>query len=126
MNYIETLSALEDGSLDPKSFSHKDHLGVAFEALRQSEFFEASHRVARGLQQVTQKAGVPEKFNATITHAFMSVIAERCATAAFEDAQAFIESNADLLESSYVNSLFSKELLATELARTVALRPDVE
>lgn len=125
MNYIETLKALEDGSLDPRSFSHKDHLGVAFEALKQFDFFEASHRVARGLQQVTQTAGVPEKFNATVTHAFMSVIAERCAMTEFKDAETFLDSNADLLEARYLSGLFSKELLASDLAKIMALRPDV-
>lgn len=124
-DYLATLNRLLDGSLDPEIFSHRDHVGITFEAVARHEFFEAAHILATGLRNLATRAGVPEKFNATITLAFMSLIAERMHGRAYETADAFIEGNPDLLEKSVLKPWYSTARLQTDLSRAVPLLPEV-
>ena len=117
-----TLEAFDAAEIDPAAFSHRDHLAVAFEALRRDEFFAASARVAHGLQRLVAKAGVPEKYSATITLAFMSLVAERMQEG--QDIDAFLDANPDLLNGA-LKRLYSRERLADPRSRAIGLLPDL-
>lgn len=124
MDYYVKLKNLTTEQLTPDEFDHKDHVGVAYEALRRHDFFHAVAEVATGIQRLTEKAGAPEKFNATITSAFMSLIAERMETGDYKDAQDFIDHNPDLMRGSAIAHWYSKARLHSPLARTIVLLPD--
>jgi hypothetical protein len=119
-----TLDALGAGLIDAADFGHDAHLRVAFEAVNAHEFFDALARVAHGLRALAESAGVPEKFNATVTLAFVSLVAERARTGGYTDFDAFLSANADLRGNAILNGYFSAPRLATALAREVALMPD--
>lgn len=120
-DYAALLHDLDAGRLDAGSFSHRDHIGVGFEALRQDEFFTATRRLADGLRRLTEAAGVPEKFNATLTFAFMSLIAERMD--GDDSAEAFIAAHPELTDPGLMARLYDGVDLAGPLARRVALLP---
>jgi len=122
--YNEMLHSLSQGTLSPEAFSHRDHVATAWLALKKHEFFEASLIFARGLQMLTKSAGVPEKYNATVTLAFMSLIGERMAHFPAETADEFIDANPDFLEQGAIARLYSKDRLASDVARKVGLLPD--
>jgi len=123
-DYEEMLARFERCEIDPAGFRHVDHVGVAFEALSRHSFFKALQIYADGLMGLVEKAGVPEKFNATVTFAYMSAIAERMASAPAESAADFIAANPALL-SGEVLSRYSPERIKSDLARQVALLPDL-
>lgn len=118
------LAALDDGALDPASFSHRDHVALAYEALRQDEFFAAAARIARGLRALAARAEVPEKFSATVTLAFLCLIAERMAESRADSAEAFLAANPDLLTGAPLARFYSPSRLADPRARGIALLPD--
>lgn len=120
-DYDEMFDALVSGSLDPDGFSHRHHVGTGFAALRRHEFFEATHLYAGGRRAVVAKAGVPEKYNATVRLAFMSLIAERMKDEG--DAGAFLESNPDLLNGDALRACFPEGLPGSALARRVVIMP---
>ena len=117
--------AFEDRSLDPAAFRHRDHVAVACQLLRQHDFLEASARYGAHLQAIASKAGVPQKFNTTVTLAFLSLIAERMATCQHEDFDDFAARNPDLLSKDLLLSWYPPERLSSDLARKVFLMPDV-
>lgn len=121
--YQEKLRALEAGDLDPNDFNHMDHVGVAVEALRKYGFFEAISRYADALQALTERAGVPEKYNATITFASMSLIAERLHTGTYDDAESFVRENGTLFTKSFLTDQFPKGRIDTDLAKAIPLLP---
>ena len=123
-DYRRMLRDLADGTLDPAGFSHRHHIGIAYEALRSGDFFDAAHKVAAGIRALTERAGMPDKFNATVTWAFLSLIAERMRTTSHADADDFIRRNPDLGSATALIPWYSKHRLASELARSVALLPD--
>lgn len=123
-DYQEMLVLFERGEIDPAGFRHADHVGVAYEALTQHGFFRALQLYADGLMALVEKAGVPEKFSATVTFAYMSAIAERMQSAPGSSAEAFMSANPDLLEAS-VLARYSPARLQSDVARKVALLPDL-
>ncbi|MEM7076980.1 MAG: hypothetical protein AAF484_17980 [Pseudomonadota bacterium] len=120
-DYARMADQMEDHTLTPDGFSHRAHLGVAFEILRRHDVFDAMAIYARGLRHLTRVAGVPEKFNATITLAFMSLVAQRMAGTDHNGAEEFLSANPDLLDKSVLTDLFPENVLHSDLARTVPL-----
>ena len=120
----ELARSFEARSLDAAAFSHRDHVGVAYEMLRSYDFMEASARYAEGLRFLAMSAGVPDKFNATITLAFLSLIAERMRTTEHTDYDGFISQNRDLLSTDILQKWYAPERLRSDLARSVFLLPD--
>lgn len=120
--YRDLLAQLKAQTLDPDGFSHRDHVGVAYEALKQHDFFTACKTYADGLIALTKAAGVPEKYNATVTLAFMSLIAERM-QGTDGDADAFINANPDFLDKNFLRRKYPAARLSSPLARKVGLLP---
>lgn len=123
-DYFGKLRALGTGTLDPGEFSHLDHIGVAYEALSRHDFFEAASGVASGIRGLAEKAGAPDKFNATITWAYLSLIAERMRTTEHSGAADFIARNPDLADRGVLSPWYSKGRLTSDLARSTVLLPD--
>ena len=115
------LQEFEAGTLDPAGFSHADHIRAAHALLAQAEFFEASARYAAALRRLTAKAGAPEKYSATVTFAFLALIAERMREG--EDAEAFVSAHPDLL-SAALSAHYSSARLADPAGRRAPLLPD--
>ncbi|NNF76709.1 MAG: hypothetical protein HKN05_01645 [Rhizobiales bacterium] len=117
--------SFEAGKLDPAAFKHTDHVAVAYEMLGAYDFLEACSRYASSIRALARKAGAPDKFNATITLAFMSLIAERKASGDFTTYEEFISENEDLLSKTVLESWYSPERLNCDTARAVFLMPDL-
>lgn len=120
-DYAVMAQEIAAGTLRPEGFTHRAHLGVAFEILSRHEVFQAMAIYAGGLRALTEAAGVPEKFNATVTFAFISLIAERMAQASYDSAEAFLTQNPDLLRKGLLEGYFAPDTLSSALARRVPL-----
>jgi hypothetical protein len=120
----DLLRRFEAAEVDPATFSHADHVRAGYEMLRKHEFFEAAQRFAAALRALTLRAGAPEKFNATVTMGFMSLIAERMDADDPGDADAFLAAHPDLLGGGLMLR-YSKGRLRSPLARRAALLPDL-
>ncbi|MFK7938912.1 MAG: hypothetical protein AB8B82_06005 [Roseovarius sp.] len=121
----ELMHHFDRGTLDPQGFTHRDHGRVAWHALEEADYFTASLRVARGLKTLAQAAGVPEKFNATVTHVFLSQIAERRLASSDPNAEAFLDANPDVLRGDVLQAQYSQARLSCMAAQSVALLPDM-
>lgn len=120
----ERMRAFNAGDIDPARFGHLDHVRVAYELLNRRDFFDAASDYAAGIRRIADKAGVPEKFNTTITLAYLSLIAERMASFAHADCDEFVARNPDLLTMEALARLYSPDRLRSDLARTCFLLPD--
>ncbi|WP_339762185.1 hypothetical protein [uncultured Hoeflea sp.] len=124
IDYQQMLMRFQRGEIDPAAFRHADHIGVAYEVLTRHGFFKALAIYADGLKALVEKAGAPEKFNATVTFAYMSAIAERMHRQSSVSAAEFITANPELL-SGDVLGRYSRARLESDVARQVALLPDL-
>ena len=78
MTYSENLlTQFERLEISAPDFHHIDHINVAYKMLEKYDFVDAPGRYASTIRTMAEQVGVPEKYNATITFAFMSLVAER-------------------------------------------------
>ncbi|MEL6700980.1 MAG: hypothetical protein AAFO58_04785 [Pseudomonadota bacterium] len=121
-----TTKAFLDRTLDPAAFGHRDHLEVAFDPLQDRAFEDAVQCYASGLRDIATAAGVPEKFNLTITYAFMSLVAERLGDGSpvHNDFNGFIAAHADLMDRSILHRWYSPDRLGSTAARMRYILPD--
>lgn len=123
-DYTELTQSFEACDIDASAFSHVDHVGVAYEMLRNHDFLSASVKYAECINTIATKAGAARKFNTTITLAFLSLIAERMQTTPHNGYDEFISKNQDLVTGNPLDAWYSPERLRSDLARTVFLLPD--
>ena len=79
------------------------------------------------IKRFADAKGATGLYHETITWAFLLLIAEREARTPSEDWPAFAAANPDLLtwKPSVLNRYYSKELLASDLARRTFVMPDL-
>lgn len=121
----EITKAFEAHCIEDASFHHAEHVLVAFDLLRKYDFIDAAAIYAKGIRAITTRAGAPQKFNLTITYAFMSLIAERLAMSPTPEFEVFASANADLMSKTLLEKWYGSERLHTDLARAVFLLPSV-
>ncbi|MEM7060013.1 MAG: hypothetical protein AAF557_20720 [Pseudomonadota bacterium] len=124
INYADLFRHMEAGTLHTCDFSHEAHIGVAYQALETYPFFDALAAFAKGIETAAAASGAADKFNATVTLAFMIVIAERRAKGQYKDAADFVARNPDLSAKGLLARWYTPNLLGCDLARSVALMPD--
>ena len=115
--------AFEAHAVDNSRFHHAEHVRVAFDLLRKLDFVEAAATYANGIRAIATKAGAPQKFNLTITYAFMSLIAERMAGNPQASFEQFASENSDLMSKGVLEGWYSEERLHSDIARRVFLLP---
>jgi hypothetical protein len=121
-----SIEALEDASVDPETFNHESHVYVAWLYLEQWPLSEATQRFCAAIRNLTRKLGAETKYHETITCFFMQLINQRRATMQQTSWAAFRDKNTDLVAhaGTTLNRHYSKDLLASEIARQQYLLPD--
>ena len=76
MSYLDDplVIAFEAATVDPNSFDHRAHLYVAWCYLKELPLEQAVPRYVQHLQALTRTLGVPHKYHATITWAYLVVL----------------------------------------------------
>lgn len=70
------VQAFERATLDPTRFRHREHLHVAWCYLRAMPLEDALGRYVHYLRKLTAALGVPGKFHATMTWAYLILLDE--------------------------------------------------
>lgn len=125
-NAADLFAGLCDGSLNPATFTHRDHVVCGAYALQKHDFFEAALLYANGLKSLVKKAGVPEKFNAAVTFAFLSIIAQKLAENPGTLAEDLPETCPELMQKDLLAPWYSGAVLASDLARKFPLLPHMK
>ena len=121
----EFIRSFERCTLD--SFRHSDHVRAAFLYLTRFPALEALQRFSTALLRFATAQGKPDRYNETITWAFVLLIRERIARAARSQTwPQFAAANTDLLnwEENILKKYYRGETLYSELVRTTFLFPD--
>lgn len=122
-NYSELTRSFEAHDVDTTRFNHAEHIKVAVELLNKYDFIDAAAIYAKGIRAIAAKAGAVDKFNLTITYAFMSLIAERMAGSSNALSE-FIELNPDLMHKDVLAKWYAPDRLQTATARNIFLLPE--
>lgn len=123
----ELVRAFEDGTLHTCSFSHTEHLYVVWALVRSHGTLGGLARFEHGIKTVTARAGTPEKYHATVTHALSIAVGERVAAAPDASWAEFVAANVDLATwpSPLLETLYGPDLLTDAAARSGFVLPVV-
>jgi hypothetical protein len=95
---LELWKRLESVNLSNDAFKHREHIRAAFVALSKSEdLAEGALRFRRALKQFAQAQGADQKYNETLTWAYLVLIHERMHRGEFENSQQFLAAYPELL-----------------------------
>jgi hypothetical protein len=118
------VDAFRDGTLEP--FHHADHVRMAWLYVGEHGLEAAVPAFTRDLRAFAIAKGVPNLYHATITWAYLALVAERAARIPAASWDAFAAANADLLawKPSAIDAYYSPERLWSDVARASFLLPD--
>jgi hypothetical protein len=116
-----------DTTLPADQFHHEQHVQVAWLFVRRHGMPAALGEFSAAIKRFADAKGATGLYHETITWAFLLIIAEREARTPSETWEAFAAANADLLtwNPSILNRYYSRELLASDLARRTFVMPDL-
>jgi hypothetical protein len=122
------LQQFERRELGPEHFDHIGHLRMAWLHLVHFGLEEGNVRVCRGIRDLAEKFGAPEKFNHTLTEALMRIMAQRMTATAAKDLERFLQANKELVDDAQgvLARHYSPERLASAAAKTGWVEPDRE
>jgi hypothetical protein len=123
----EWMAAFEQTALPKDAFHHAEHVKMAFLYLDKYQPLEAVGRFCSALTRFAAAHRKPDRYNETVTWAFLLLIRERLARATSPQTWAeFSASNADLLcwEDNVLKKYYRPETLTSALAKRVFLFPD--
>jgi hypothetical protein len=108
-------------------FRHRQHIHLAWVAVRRYGASRAPAVVAGWIRQVAAYERAPQKFNATITRAWTELVAHHVTTGPGGAAgfAAFAASNPGLLDKRLLSRHYSSRALASAAARSGWVEPDL-
>jgi len=121
------VAAFRDGSLPASAFHHRDHVRMAWLYVCEHGAVEAAPRFAADLQAFARAKGVPGLYHATITGAYIALIAERRLETPAGTWDDFAAAHPDLLtwKPGVLDRYYSADRLWSEAARAQFLMPDL-
>ena len=125
----DTVRRFESCDMSPAELDHRAHLMVALCYLRRMPFQAAHARTRTNLKRFLDHHSVdPRKYNETMTIFWLKVVdrflvASRESTPVEAMAEALLKSHDD---SRLIYSHYSRELLASDRARTAWVEPDLQ
>jgi hypothetical protein len=123
----EWIRLFEACAIPNAAFHHRDHVRTAFLYLSRYPATQALERFSTSLARFARAHGKPERYNETITWAYLFLIRERMAREAGRQSwPEFARENGDLLDwtDSILAKYYRPETLTSDLAKRVFLFPD--
>ena len=120
------LDRFVDTSLPADQFHHEQHVEVAWLFVRRHGMPAALSEFTTAIKRFADAKGANGLYHQTITWAFLFLIADRQGRCPVESWPEFMAANPDLLtwKPSILERYYSRELLASDLARRTFLMPD--
>ena len=120
------LQRFVDTTLPAGDFHHQQHVQVAWLFVQKHGMPAALGEFTAAIKRFADAKGATGLYHETITWAFLLLIADRQARNPTATWQAFEGANPDLLvwKPSILERYYSKELLASDLARRAFVMPD--
>lgn len=109
---------------DGHKFGHREHIQLAFEAIRRHGMPAATDEVCAALKRMTLYANAPQKYHETVSRAWMEIVAHHIDEEA-HDFETFIARNQELLDKRLLSRHYQSSTLASAAARNGWAEPDL-
>lgn len=105
-------------------FGHRQHVHLTWLAIRRYGTTAAIGIISEGIRHTARYAGAPQKYNATISRAWVEVVGHHVAETPVADFDAFAEHHPALLDKRLLARFYRPATLASPAARTGWVEPD--
>ncbi|MFI6077489.1 hypothetical protein ACIA5C_38760 [Actinoplanes sp. NPDC051343] len=105
-------------------FGHREHLHLAWLAVRRHGPSAAPDLLAAGIRRTARYAGAPQKYHATMTQAWTHLVAHHVPEGP-DDFGAFLQRFPRLLDKRLLTAHYSSSRLASAEARASWITPDL-
>jgi hypothetical protein len=106
-------------------FHHRDHVRLAWTAVRGSGLDAALAEVPDAIRAFAAAHGVPEKYHDTLTRCWIRLVAAAVAETPGPSFEAFLDAHPQLLDTALPRRHYSEACLASPRARTGDVAPDL-
>ncbi len=113
---------------DTGRFGHREHVHVTWLAVRRHGTAEAVELISDGIRRTARYAGAPQKYHATVSRAWVELVAchaEPDSGMTTADFDAFIARFPDLLDKRLLTRFYRSGTLASVAARSGWVEPDL-
>jgi hypothetical protein len=110
--------------LTAERFGHRQHVHLTWLAVRGYGTAAAVGLVSNGIQSVVRYAGAPQKYNATVSRAWVELVGHHADQSDADDFDTFADQNPALLDKKLLNRFYRSSTLAGTTARTGWVEPD--
>lgn len=106
-------------------FGHRQHVHLTWLAVRRHGTTAAVDLVGEGIQGVARYAGAPQKYNATVSRAWVELVGHHAEHDAAADFDTFADRSPALLDKRLLARFYRATTLASAAARTGWVEPDL-
>jgi len=106
-------------------FGHCQHVHLTWLAVRRYGTTAAIGLVSDGIQTVARYAGAPQKYNATVSRAWVELVGHHACASQAADFDSFATQNPALLDKKLLTRFYRPSTLANAAARTGWVEPDL-
>ena len=106
-------------------FGHRQHVHLTWLAVRRCGTAGAIRLVSDGIQGIARYAGAPQKYNATVSRAWVELVGHHAGQSNTADFGTFTDQYPALLNKKLLSHFYSSLALASGAARTSWLEPDL-
>ena len=107
------------------AFRHREHIHLAYLAVRRYGPGRAASVVSGWIQHLAAYQRAPQKFNATVTRAWTEIVAHHMAASPGTDFASFADRHPALLDKRLLARHYTARTLASPAARTGWAEPDL-
>ena len=107
-------------------FGHRQHVHVTWLAVRRYGTTAATDLVSDGIRGVARCHGAPQKYNATVSRAWVELVGHHAEHSRAADFDAFADQNTALLDKKLLARFYRSSTLAGDAARTGWVEPDLQ
>ncbi|MEU9134088.1 hypothetical protein AB0D08_39485 [Kitasatospora sp. NPDC048540] len=106
-------------------FGHREHVHLTWLAVRRFGVPAAVDLVSDGIRRTARYAGVPQKYHATVSRAWVELVGHHAAGHGDDDFSAFADNHPALLDKRLLTRFYRPATLAGSPARTGWVEPDL-
>jgi len=106
-------------------FGHRQHIHLTWLAVRRYGTAATADLMSEGLRRVARYAGAPQKYNETVSRAWVELTGHHTLADRVDDFDEFVARNDALLDKRLLTRFYRSRTLASTQARTGWVEPDL-
>ena len=116
---------MSDVMASAERFGHREHVKLTWLAVQRCGTAGAVEVIGDGIQRTARYVGAPQKYNATVSRAWVELTAFHMAEAPAESFDELLDRNPGLLDKRLLTRFYSSRVLASAAARSGWVEPDL-